>query len=179
MTWYKCVRVTAVAALPRRVTFLAERVKLLLAQLALGKGAWMRRRDWLLQLIDDEIDPIRIQKGMFLFAKESGAPEAEVYDFIPYNWGPCSFDIYDDLEKLHDAGLIERVPVPGQTWSRYRRTVDGESKAALVSKKVPDTQAAYISSVKEAVTSERSFNRLLRRVYKKYPEYATKSLWNG
>ncbi len=139
----------------------------------------MNRRDWLLQLIDDDLDPIRIQKGMFLFAKESGAASRETYDFIPYNWGPCSFDIYDDLEKLNDDGMIERVPVAGKTWARYRRTPQGDRRSARLAPKATKKALRYLNEVKSAVTSEKTFNGLLRSVYKRYPEYATKSLFNS
>ncbi len=133
----------------------------------------MERKDWLLLLLEEELDPIRIQKGMFLFAKESGAPEEQLYDFQPYNWGPCSFTIYDDLDSMYAEGLIERRPVAGKSWSRYQVTGSGKSLVAKVKgRRSPESQ--YLGKIKDSI-KEASFNDLLRGVYKKYPEYATKS----
>ncbi len=133
----------------------------------------MERKDWLLLLLEEELDPIRIQKGMFLFAKGSGAPEDELYDFQPYNWGPCSFTIYDDLDSLYEDGLIERRPVPGKSWSRYQVTGSGRS---LITKARGQGSPAsrYLNKIKGSI-KEASFNDLLTSVYEKYPEYATQS----
>ena len=79
----------------------------------------MEQRDWLLMAIGDHIQPIQIQKTMFKFAMESNAPKDEIYDFEPYNWGPCSFEIYDDLSKLRAEGFVEAVRT-GRGWSTYR-----------------------------------------------------------
>ena len=133
----------------------------------------MEPRDWLLLLLEEDLDPIRIQKGMFLFAEESGARENELYEFQPYNWGPCSFRIYDDLDGLHNAGLIERRPVPGKSWYRYQVTDAGRSLA----RSLPggNTRAADCLDQIKASIKGASFNDLLRSVYEKYPQYATKS----
>ena len=47
---------------------------------------------------------------MFIFAQESGVSDDESYEFVPYNWGPCSFEIYEDMDSLIDDGLVERFP---------------------------------------------------------------------
>ena len=137
----------------------------------------MKRRDWLLLLIGDRaIDPIRIQKGMFLFAMESDAPDGEKYEFQPYNWGPFAQPIYADLEALHSAGLVERIPVPGASYYRYRRSEQGDRAAVVLTRAAPPAQVQAIEGIRKAVTGI-GFETLLHRVYKKYPQYATKSLF--
>ena len=136
----------------------------------------MERKDWLLMLLEEELDPIRIQKGMFLFAMESGSPSNEVYEFVPYNWGPCCFDIYDDLENLHSDGLIERRPVPGKGWFKYQITPAGVSLVKEFNLR-KDSQN-YLNEVK-GIIKHPSFNDLLRKVYAEYPEYATESLFRS
>ena len=84
----------------------------------------MTRQDWLALFLafegaPDGLDPVRIQKGMFLFAMEAGVPEGQTYGFRPYNYGPMSRGIYDDLDRLVSEGTIEATPVEGQSWSRY------------------------------------------------------------
>lgn len=77
-------------------------------------GRVMKRRDWLLLFAayegaPDGLDPIRFQKGLFLFAKRARAPERSKYVFKPYDYGPMSAGIYSDLDRLVNEGLLERV----------------------------------------------------------------------
>ena len=137
----------------------------------------MEPKDWLLLLLEKELDPIRIQKGMFLFAEESGAPKGETYDFQPYNWGPCSFEIYDDLDILHRDGLIERRPVSGKSWYRYQVTDAGRVLMPSISRRNA-TASGYLREIKASI-KKASFNDLLSNVYEKYPEYATRSQFQG
>ena len=138
--------------------------------------------DWLLQLIgDDPIDPIRIQKGMFLFAKTANAPRAQRYDFVPYNWGPCSFEIYEDLDDLLERGHIEEIRVPGASWNKYRRTDKGHSAASTVTRsKRPAIRrlSTALSRIRSDIQTK-SFEQLLKSVYADYPDYASKSLFRS
>src|SRR3990172_829145 len=84
----------------------------------------VRKRDWLLIALGERLEPIQVQKTLFKFAEESGAPKAEQYECVPYNWGPCSFDIYDDLGELREEQLVEFEP-SGRGWNVYRVTDKG------------------------------------------------------
>jgi uncharacterized protein len=64
-----------------------------------------------------EAEPVqgttRLQKLMFLIEKEAGlqpttGPDLE---FTAYKFGPVSKDLYDDLEKLENLGLLSSHPV--------------------------------------------------------------------
>jgi uncharacterized protein YwgA len=134
------------------------------------------RRDWLLLLLDSGLDPIRIQKGMFLFAKESGATGSDVYQFRPYNWGPFSQHIYSDLEWLQGKGLVERVPEPGTTYAKYRRTDRGDAQAEQQREHADPTLLAELDQARKTVTTL-SFNSLLHHVYARYPDYAVNSVF--
>src|SRR5918998_6026715 len=97
----------------------------------------MTPRDWLLLLValDGDrvgLDPIRIQKGLFLLAQEGGLPPAERYWFVPYNYGPMSPRLYRDVEVLVRRGLLERRTVDGQTWRGVRATPHGHERAATL-----------------------------------------------
>jgi hypothetical protein len=139
------------------------------------------RRDWLLLFLSpgvlgsggaDAVDPIRIQKGMFLLSQRG--PARDLYGFEPYNWGPFSPEIYRDLEQLRREHLVERQPVPGGTWSRWRATPEGENEARRVAERLAPDDVTWLASARSFVTS-RSFKRLLRDIYAEYPEYATQS----
>lgn len=134
------------------------------------------RRDWLLLLIGDGLDPIRIQKGMFLFAMEAPAPAGEKYEFEPYNWGPFSPPIYADLEALQLKGLVEREQIPGASYYRYRLTPKGETAAGRLT--AAPAALATMRSIRETIRGL-GFNALLRQVYAKYPEFAVNSLFKA
>ena len=139
----------------------------------------MSRRDWLLLTIGDSIEPIQIQKTMFKFAKESGAPEGATYEFSAYNWGPCSFKIYDDLGDMREEGLIDAFPT-GRGWNRYRLTPEGRSRAdsfRAKQRKSNLTVLQALDTIRAWVTS-RAFATLLNDVYSAYPEYTTASLFS-
>lgn len=121
------------------------------------------------------MEPIQIQKAMFKFAKESGANKTEVYPFIPYNWGPCSMEIYDDLSQLREEGLIELVP-SGRGWNIYRLTKEGEKKSEALGKSSGSNLMEKLNSIREYVVS-RDFETLLSDIYKDYPEFAGESLF--
>lgn len=137
----------------------------------------MEKRDWLLLVIQNEIQPIQIQKALFKFAKEAGAPPAEVYEFTPYNWGPCSFEIYDDLKALRDERLVEAVPT-SRGWSIYRTTEGGLHLADTLRKQANPSLLNSMDTIREWVAA-RPFEVLLKDVYNDYPDYATQSMFTG
>jgi uncharacterized protein YwgA len=146
----------------------------------------MRRVDWLLLLLalsdsSEPLDPVRLQKGMFLMARENRLSVAERYEFVAYDYGPFSVDIYRDLDALYDAGLVERLQAPGYTWSRYRPTETGIARAQRVVDAMDGRQrkrAVYLQELKQGVLSM-SFRALLQHVYSRYPEYGENSVFNG
>src|SRR4051794_38853086 len=91
--------------------------------------------DWLLFLLalqdaEQPLDPVRLQKGMFLLSEEGGVANGEAYDFRPYDYGPFSSDIYRDLQELLDRGWVREVPIRGFNWSSYTITDAGLTAAA-------------------------------------------------
>lgn len=138
------------------------------------------RRGWLAAVLaagtpDRTLDPVRIQKAMFLLSEEGPAPLKHLYEFQPYHFGPCSFDLYRDLDALEAEGVVKSDVPPGQTWKIYELTEKGQEvgRAALASAGAAERSA--VQSTMDFVLT-RSFRRLLKDVYAKYPEYATKSV---
>jgi uncharacterized protein YwgA len=144
----------------------------------------MYKRDWLLVLAALKgpatgLDPVRLQKGMFLLAQEGGIPAEEAYGFEPYNYGPMSRELYRDLDALEAAGLVERVDVPGQSWHRYRASERGRASAQrLINEAGPNAQASArrLYEIKRDIVAK-NFSVLLNDVYERYPLYATKSVF--
>lgn len=145
----------------------------------------MERNDWLTLFIalegaPDGLDPVRLQKGLFLFAEEAeSVPDEQRYEFRPYSYGPMSRDIYTDLDVLVASGLVEKVPVEGQSWSRYKPTFRGIEKSHRLMKeamdKYPD-DAKHLHDTKQSVAGM-TFAALLEDVYARYPDFATKSIF--
>lgn len=135
----------------------------------------MEKCDWLLLAIGERMEPIQIQKTLFKFAKESGAPEQELCTFIPYNWGSCSLEIYDDLGQLRDEDSVEFVP-SGRGWNAYHLTEAGVKKASKLRKEANHTLVKKLDAARSYVMS-RDFETLLSDVYEDYPDFATESLF--
>ena len=146
-----------------------------------GKDVTVDRHDWLLLLLDKsalgldgptKLDPVRIQKGMFLLSKVGPAPG--LYEFRPYHWGPFSRDVYSDLNMLQARGLVKSLRVPGQSWSTYTVTPLGESRAMQIGEQLDPGQVEWVRKLRLFLTT-RSFKKLLTDVYNQFPEFASKS----
>jgi uncharacterized protein len=145
----------------------------------------VKRRDWLLlfaayQGAPDGLDPVRFQKGMFLFSRRRGVPKRSTYDFKPHAYGPMSVAIYADLDRLVDDGLLERIPVEGKRWARYKPTTVTFSEGERVLERAANEHlldaARDLFEIKREVSSI-GFSELLDRVYTAYPEFAVKSVF--
>ena len=144
----------------------------------------MTRRDWLLLLIGLDgppggLEPVRVQKALFLLAREGGLPRTERYWFVPYNYGPMAPGVYRDVDRLVDDGLLERLPVPGQAWGRVGATAEGRARAAAVAAGADARERRSLDrllGIRRAVTAM-SFAELLETVYDRYPAFAERSVF--
>jgi len=143
---------------------LTPRQELLLAYIAAGP---------------EEVDPIRIVKGLFVFCQEvprKWVGDRELYEFEPYNWGPFSFDLYRDLEVLKAAGLVVASEHPASSLKHYVVTGLGEEYATRIRKALHPQAIHYLEELRKSLLSM-DFNTLLRVIYKKYPEFAVNSVF--
>jgi uncharacterized protein YwgA len=122
------------------------------------------------------LDPVRLQKGMFLHAREGGVPPVERYWFVPYSYGPMSPALYGDLDALVRDGLVERRPVPGYSWSRYVATERGHAAASALAASAPAGPLHRLAEIKRRVAGL-GFAALLSYVYARYPRYAARSVF--
>jgi len=55
----------------------------------------------------------RLQKLLFLLEREAGlrATQGSDFEFEPWKFGPVSRELYDDLEKLENLGLLQSEPI--------------------------------------------------------------------
>src|SRR5271157_4519466 len=67
------------------------------------------RQRAILRLIEHEggsIARLRLVKLAFLLSRETEAPRAGLYDFVPYKHGPFSFTLYHELRALGRDGWV-------------------------------------------------------------------------
>ena len=144
----------------------------------------MTPSDWLLLLISARpnrqgLDPIRLQKGMFLLAREAGISPRERYWFVPYNYGPMSPALYRDLERMESEGLIERNLVLDESWRRLTPTEAGAQRARALrrrARRASPEAVAELSRIKRAIVSM-TFSELIADVYRRYPYFARRSVF--
>jgi uncharacterized protein YwgA len=136
----------------------------------------------------------RLEKLLFLAAKEQGVDDLVVdpFEFKPYHYGPYSKEIYEAVELLEEAGLVEEERFIGENQldeaeelaldvadelgveRRFLLTPTGEKVADLLASRMPEA-FTKLSSVKRSY-GNLSLKRLIRYVYSKYPEYAEESV---
>ena len=148
-------------------------------------GTRIERSHWILALLASTgeqsrsgiyLDPIRVQKGMFLLSKRG--PEKDIYQFRPYHWGPFSSDIYADLDALVAEGLVDCRPVPGQSWVTYGTTMRGAEVGQDALRQLNQKEREWISSLLDFLTT-RNFSQLLKDVYGAYPDFSIKSRFSN
>jgi uncharacterized protein YwgA len=140
----------------------------------------MEKRDILLYFIyapvkeAELLSPIQIMKGLFLIKQELKLED--FYRFEPYIYGPCSFEVYSDLEILTKERLITRVPSGGR-WFYYKITPLGKDKINAILDTMDRELSQCILEIKKFVVRNSIFE-LLSYVYSKYPDYARNSVLN-
>ncbi len=116
------------------------------------------------------MSPLQLMKAIFLYTQEE--KPKDFYEFIPYLYGPCSFDVYADLKFLESNGFITSYPTY-RGWSFFGITSEGEKYL------MSDTKVIRkLDKIKKTILSK-SFIGLLKYVYSKYPEFTQNSIFNN
>lgn len=128
----------------------------------------------------------RLQKMVFLMQKEleqrdkSGAVGLE-YEFIPYDYGPFSKELYDDLDAMIDQEFVDDTEKPlrsGKVKYIYEIEDDGEYLVDSETETWEDVDA--IMQLAQEIKEEYNnmlLSELIEYVYSEYPEYAEKSVY--
>jgi len=141
--------------------------------------------DWLLLFVAQRpavpLDPVRLQKGLFLLAASGAVPAPERFHFEPYSYGPMSRSLYRDARTLRAEGLLLGVRAPGRSWELLRPSDAGEARACLLrarARRRSPRAVEQLAAIRRLV-DELSFAELLRLVYARHPEYAVNSVFLG
>lgn len=140
-----------------------ERADLVLAVLAAGEGA--------------PHTPVQVQKLFFLVDRRLGKRiSGPHFDFQPYFYGPFDRQVYAELERLAEKGLIE-IRSEGSKRS-YELTGQGQEKGRELLSSLDSAISSFIRNLSSAVR-EMSFGELVSAVYRAYPEMKKNSVFQA
>jgi len=109
-----------------------------------------------------------LMKWLFLLREEQ--PEAlgssTFYEFVPYKFGPFSFQAYRDIAALEDAGLLKEGELDVRPDARSNVRDEIRKLPRRATQGVEEILRAYGKVPRE---------KLLDDVYDRYPRYATRS----
>ncbi len=109
---------------------------------------------------------LRLLKSCFLSKNESlNIQKTSFYDFLPYHYGPFSFQLYHDVNLMINSG-----EVLNKDKIHWQLTSQGIISAKLIPSKVKDDLARFHFKYKGI-----SDNELINLAYQQYPWYAINS----
>jgi len=110
-----------------------------------------------------------LMKYTFLLQME-GSTRRRLYSFVPYHYGPFAQEVYSDLEKLLQQGLVTIEEDDQKT----RINLTAPNKAEQVLQELPEELRQDVAAIVETYGSL-DHEGLLKVVYERYPAYAKKS----
>ena len=140
----------------------------------------MERRDWVLLALsaaaNDRLQPVQLQKSLFLLGERVPKLGTDFYKFYPYHYGPFAREIYDDADALAAEGLVSIRRRPGSTWREYCATRDGLERAEQIASEVNPRAWAYLQRAVRW-TEELTFEEVVRSIYAHFPKYRSNSVF--
>ena len=141
----------------------------------------------------------RLVKLIFLLEQETSLRNyLKDFKYDAYNFGPYSSELFDSLQALINAGLVEsketklegnlneadRFQIELQmaeeggspkTTISYSLTSNGERVASLLFNSLEKSEQEELSSIKKTFNSM-NLRKLLQYIYRKYPKFTTESV---
>ena len=106
-------------------------------------------------------------------AKQTAGPH---FKFEPYDYGPFDKQVYLELNKLRDDGLVEIFEANRYGTRIYRLTNEGRLIGEEARCKLPEAVHKYICQVVKLIRSL-SFAELVSTIYKACPEMKVNSVF--
>jgi uncharacterized protein YwgA len=103
----------------------------------------------------------------------------ESYEFRPFNYGPYTEEVLDDIVSLQMVGLVQIDGEPDSEQT-FRITREGQTavERLLTDKRIPPILVEEIRRVK-TVYGRLSLDKLIGLVYREWPEFTEKSEIKG
>ncbi|MFC2186582.1 DUF488 family protein [Fulvivirgaceae bacterium LMO-SS25] len=114
----------------------------------------------LIELLGGEVEKIRLQKLLFLYAMKKQKPE---YDFVPYKFGCYSYSAKADMNTMVKKGYLS------ETEKKYCK-IDAVSYSQKLKKEDARIMQEVVSDY-----GQMSSNALIKHTYLNFPFYAIKS----
>ncbi len=142
----------------------------------------MDRKDWVLLALaaapEKTLQPVQLQKSLFLVWKRIHGIKDEFYSFTPYHYGPFSKEVYHDADQLATEGMVLVIPQFGTSWSKYSLSSEGEKRVDIL-KGVADPQVSEYLAKAVQWAAKLSFRQLVSAIYEAYPDYRANSVFQG
>mgnify|MGYP001771019538 CR=1 FL=1 len=113
-----------------------------------------------------------LMKYVFLFQMEGSASHRLLYHFVPYHFGPFAKELYADLEKLQEEGLVRVESDPEEDKTKIILADPAGADELLAD--LPEDLKEDAATILETYGHLDHYS-LLKTVYEKYPAYAKKS----
>ncbi len=140
----------------------------------------MEQKDLLLACLavagKESYQPVQIQKLVFLL-QDRGLKE-NVFNFVPFDYGPFDPQIYKTLEELSDEGFVEIIGEPFAKNRRYRLKTEGVERAGAALKNLSLQNQEYADRLFRWMKGL-SFAQLVGAVYADYPQMREHSVFRG
>ncbi|MBY0462660.1 MAG: helix-turn-helix transcriptional regulator [Alphaproteobacteria bacterium] len=121
--------------------------------------------------------PVQIQKLFFLIDENIGnMVGGQFFNFKPYDYGPFDKNVYINLEKLRDEGLVSISNDNQPSLRSYQLTPEGENEANQIATNQEDNILNYINTLSEFVR-RLSFRELVAAIYDAYPQMKSNSVF--
>ncbi len=115
-----------------------------------------------LQVFDNELDKIQIQKLLFLYSRYK--TKKKTYDFVPYKFGCFSFQANSDLNTLVKYGIVSES---SKSWIKLDKTNYLIQLYKEDKKIISDFAIIY---------KNKTNDDLIKLTYERYPYYAINSI---
>jgi hypothetical protein len=142
-------------------------------------------KDWTLLVIaaaeGAPLQPVQLQKALFLIGRNLTADQrggTPFYEFRPYDFGPFAQEVYADAEELEAQSLVLIACPPHRAYREYLATRAGLEAAASLRKELDTAVRDYLDRLVSWIRPL-SFDRLVRAIYREYPETKVNSVFRG
>jgi hypothetical protein len=140
----------------------------------------MTPKDWTLLVLaaaGKPMSPVQLQKSLFLLSRNISSERLgpHYYDFEAYDYGPFCQRVYADAQALEREGHVV-ITAQESRYRQYAATPSGMELAGALRRRVGESSSAYLDEAVRWVLA-RTFNELVKAIYRSYPEMKVNSVF--
>lgn len=120
--------------------------------------------------------PVQIQKLLFLLDKKIPDLGSPHFNFMPYDYGPFSVEIYQLLEDFDNTGEVNILRSVTSGIKKFRLTLAGQQAGEKLLVSLDPKTRDYMAKLSDFVKSL-SFAELVSTIYNEYPEMKKHSVF--